>query len=80
MSQIIQQVKIHIVKKDKIVQKQWPNTKDHYQSDIDLFLQTFNKNRTMPDPSREKEKEQAALIAHKRDKIIRETLNENDQQ
>jgi hypothetical protein len=49
--------------------KKWPDTKKNYQSDIDLFLQNFNKNRTCLDPSRQKEKENAARIAEKRDKV-----------
>ena len=47
--------------------KKWPDTKNNYQSDIDLFLQHFNKNRISPDPSRQREKENAARIADKRD-------------
>ena len=50
--------------------KKWPDTKNNYQSDIDIFLQNYNKNRTIPDLSRQKEKENAARIAEKRDNKI----------
>lgn len=49
--------------------KKYPNTQKNYQSELDLFLQTFNKNRTTPNPSAQLEKEKAAYIAEKRDNI-----------
>lgn len=52
--------------------KKWPDTKNNYQSDIDIFLQEFNKNRKELSPSREQEKAQCAIVAQKRDHISKE--------
>ena len=50
--------------------KAWPSTKRGYQSEVDLFLQSFNAARTEESASRRVEREKGLEIARKRDTVV----------